>query len=370
MLFEKTGMAILSPITPQFLPHGQLLQDTQIEQGHINRTYMTVVREGGETLRYIHQHINTTVFPNAPEMMKNIRRVINHLAEKRPNYSGNLHLIPSQDGLDYYLDDDGHYWRCYKYVEGSTSFDIVPNPDIAYQAALTFGTFLNDLSDLSPSEFHITIPDFHNTLFRLSQFDRALANPVDRRVELAQEEIEFIQSHRELAGKLMAVIQEYPEAIRVTHNDTKVNNVLFSEETLTGLTVIDLDTVMPGTALFDIGDLIRTACNTAAEDERDLSKVVFDESKFAAIIRGFAETTGKSLHPAEWDAMPYCGAVITLTIGIRFLTDFLNGDTYFRTHRPNQNLDRARTQIHLVKQMLQQIDALTQIVETQRAIHA
>ncbi len=370
MLFEKTGMAILSPITPQFLPQGQLLQDTQIEQGHINRTYMTVVREGDQTHRYIHQHINTTVFPNAPEMMRNIRRVLDHLESKRPQNPGRLHLVPSQSGLDYYLDDEGHYWRCYKYVEGSTSSDIVPNPDIAYQAALAFGSFLSDLSDLDPSEFHITIPDFHNTLFRLSQFDAALANPVEGRRELASAEIEFVESHRELAGTLMAVIQNHPEAIRVTHNDTKVNNVLFCEQTLTGLTVIDLDTVMPGTALFDVGDLIRTACNTAAEDERDLGKVVFDQGKFEAIIRGFAETVGKSLQPAEWDAMPYCGAVITLTIGIRFLTDFLNGDTYFRTHRPNQNLDRARTQIHLVKQMIEQMDELSKIVQTQRSIHA
>ncbi|MFM9873800.1 MAG: phosphotransferase enzyme family protein [Fimbriimonadaceae bacterium] len=360
-------MALLSPVTSHFLANSQLLEHEVIERGHINRTYMSVIRKDGETHRYIHQHINKFVFPNPEEMTKNIRRVLDHVNAKNTGRPGLLEIVPNENGLDFHLDEDGEFWRCFKYVENSTSFDIVPNPDIAYKAAHAFGSFLNDLSDLNQDNFHITIPNFHNTLFRLEQLDDALANPAPGRIDLAQAELDFVNQNRQLAGQLMKVIQDHPEAIRIVHNDTKVNNILFNEHTLEAMTVIDLDTVMPGTVLFDIGDLIRTACNNAAEDERDLTKVVFDKDKFAAIIKGFAETTGKSLHPAEWDAMPACGAIITLTIGIRFLTDFINGDKYFQVHRENHNLDRCRTQIELAKQMLAQMPELEAIVATAKA---
>lgn len=360
-------MALLSPVTANFLPHGQLVSDETIERGHINRTYMTVVQEGTVTRRYIHQHINSRVFPNPVAMMGNIRLVLDHIKAKRPDCTSRLDLVPADDGLDYYVDEEGQFWRCYRYIEDSTSFDVVPNNDIAYQAALAFGSFLADLSDFPHQNLHVTIENFHNTNFRLEQFDRARQfGGLKDRLALANAEIEFIDSQRVLGGMLMEVIEQYPQAIRATHNDTKVNNVLFSSRDLTPLTVIDLDTVMPGIALFDIGDLIRTACTTAAEDESDLTRVKFDMARFDSIIKGFAETVGSSLHPAEWNAMPYCGAVITLTIGIRFLTDYLSGDTYFRTHREHHNLDRARTQIELVRQQLAQIDELSQIVAKHR----
>lgn len=367
MYRKQKNMALLTPITTHFLSDGQLMSDELIERGHINRTYMSVIRTAGVTERFIHQHINKFVFPNPPAMMKNIRRVVDHVNSKTPNIAEHLTLIPSEPGKDFYLDENNEYWRCFRYVEGSTTFDVVPNPDIAYKAAVAFGSFLNKLSDLPTKDFHITIPDFHNTLFRLKQFDEARHNPAPGRIELADDEIAFVESNRALAGRLMQIVHNHPEAIRIVHNDTKVNNVLFCEKTLEALTVIDLDTVMPGTVLFDIGDLIRTGTSTSAEDEQDLSLVQFDIEKFAAIIRGFAETTGKSLHPAEWSAMPVCGAVITLTIGIRFLTDYLNGDKYFKTHRDNHNLDRCRTQFELVRQMLDQLPQLEKIVAEAKA---
>lgn len=355
-------MALLTPITTHFLADGQLLESEPIERGHINGTHLTVIKTKGVTERFIHQHINKIVFPNPPEMMKNIRRVIDHIRSKNETSTSLLHLIPSDDGTDFYMDANREYWRCFRYIEGSTTYDIVPNPEIAYKAAVAFGKFLNDLADLPHKDFHITIPDFHNTLFRLKQLDKAIKNPAPGRIELASDEISFVRQNRDLAGRLMRIVHNHPEAIRVVHNDTKVNNVLFCEKTLEAITVIDLDTVMPGTVLFDIGDLIRTGTSTSAEDEQDLSKVSFDLDKFAAIIRGFAETTGKSLHPSEWEAMPVCGAVITMTIGIRFLTDHLNGDKYFKVHRDNHNLDRARTQFELVRQMLAQLPELEAIV--------
>lgn len=360
-------MALMSPITTHFVVGSELVGQEPIERGHINRTYLSVVQKDGQVDRYIYQLINKAVFPNPPRMMDNIRAVLDHLHAKRGSTEGTLELVQNADGSWFHQDDEGEFWRCYRYIENSSTYDIVPNPEIAYQAALAFGTFLNEVSDLPTSGFHITIPDFHNTEFRLSQLDAAMANPAPGRISLATEEIDFVNRHRELGGRLMHVVKRHPEAIRIVHNDTKVNNVLFCDQGKVGKAVIDLDTVMPGTVLFDIGDLIRTACNAAAEDEQDLSKVIFNKDHFAAIIRGFAESTGSTIHPAEWDAMPYSGAIITMTVGIRFLTDFLNGDTYFRTHRENQNLDRCRTQFELVRQMLDNADELERIVMAERA---
>ncbi len=359
-------MAILTPITPHFLPSGTLLEGDLITRGHINRTYVSVVQQDGATKRYVHQLINTHVFRDPVRMMDNIRWVIEHLAAKRSGDPGLLHLLPNDDGEVYFKDDEGNYWRTYNYVEGSTVFDIVPSAEVAYEAAVAFGKFLHDLSDLDAQRFHITIPDFHHTPRRIERFKQALAQPVEGRTETCQAEIEFVLRNEDLGGALINVLENHPETIRVTHNDTKVNNVLFCEKSLKGMTVIDLDTVMPGSVLFDVGDLIRTACNSAAEDEQDLSKVQFDFDKYAAIVRGFAETIGDTLHPAEWDAMASCGAVITLECGIRFLTDYLDGDKYFRIHRDGQNLDRARTQFHLVQQMIDRMDEMKAAVNSVR----
>jgi aminoglycoside phosphotransferase (APT) family kinase protein len=360
-------METLAPIAHHFTQDSVLNKSEKIERGHINRTYLSVVTHHGQTIRLIHQHINKSIFPNPPRMMDNIKAVLDHLESKNGSGDKSLKIVPSDTGTLYYKDDEGEFWRCYEFVENSVTFDIVPNTDIAYKAAHRFGLFLRDLADLQIADFHITIPNFHNTSFRLQSLDKALSDPVVGRLDLARAEVDYVNQNRSIATKLMDVIEANPEVVRIVHNDTKVNNVLFDEHTLDATTVIDLDTVMPGTVLFDIGDLIRTACNTAAEDERDLTKVNFDQGKFAAIIRGFAETTGPSIHPAEWEAMPYCGAVITMTIGIRFLTDFLNGDTYFAVHRENHNLDRCRTQFELARQMLAQIDELKAIVQTERA---
>lgn len=351
-------MAILTPVTPHFCPEGRLVNGEHIERGHINRTFVSTIEMDGVQRRYVHQLINSIVFPNPPLMMENIRRVIDHLRLKRPDDPGLLELISNEDGHIFWQDADGSYWRTYNYVEGSTVFDVVPNAEIAYEAALTFGKFLNDLADLDPAGFHITIPNFHNTPSRLAAFDAAVKNGIAERLEQATSDIEFVTENAALGGRLMSILDSYPEACRVTHNDTKVNNVLFCEKTKKGLTVIDLDTVMPGTVLFDVGDLVRTACNSGEEDEPDLSKVNFRTDCFDGIIDGFVETTGDSLHASERENLAYAGAVITFECGVRFLTDYLTGDTYFKTHRENQNLDRARTQFHLVKQMLDQMDDL------------
>lgn len=357
-------MALLSPVVPQFQIDGKLVDADQIIRGHINKTYVSSMESDGVVRRYVHQWINDQIFPDPPKLMENISKVVAHVAKKRP---GQLELVPQADGSSFIRDEEGHYWRTYHYVEGTTVYDVVDSPEVAYEAALTFGQFLNDLSDLDASGFHITIPDFHHTPRRLEQLEAAVSGASEERLAEAKRDLGFVDSVSWVASKLTSVLDSNPQAVRVTHNDTKVNNVLFDSETGKGKCVIDLDTVMPGTVLFDIGDLVRTACNTAAEDERDLSCVSFDRSRFDAIVKGFSETTGGSMVEGEWDAMPYCGAIITFECGTRFLADYLRGDTYFKTHYADHNLVRARTQFELVRQMLEQIDDLKASVSSVRA---
>ncbi len=353
-------MALLNPVVPQFKIEGELIDADQIFRGHINKTYVTTVSLNGTNRRYVHQWINDSIFGDPPKLMENISKVVQHVGNKRP---GQLNLVPQADGKSFLRDDEGHYWRTYDFVEGTTVFDVVECPTVAYEAAVTFGNFLSDLSDLDAKDFHITIPDFHNTPKRLEQLREAMAVASPERLESAKDLLGFVSSVEWISDKLTKILDEYPEAVRVTHNDTKVNNVLFDSESGKGKCVIDLDTVMPGTVLFDIGDLIRTACNKAAEDEKNLDLVIFDSSRFEAIVKGFGETVGKTLIPAEWDALPYCGAVITFECGTRFLADYLRGDTYFHINYPEHNLDRTKVQFELVRQMLEQIEELKLIAE-------
>lgn len=356
-------MALLSPVIPHFELEGDLVDADQIVRGHINKTYVSTLEEQGVCKRYVHQWINKQVFPEPEKVMENIDRVVSHRNKKRDLEKGRLDLIPQNDGRVFYLDDDGEYWRTYNFVEGSKVFDVVESPDIAYEAAIAFGEFLQDLSDLDAKDFHVTIPDFHHTPKRLQQLEAALDGASAERAIEAKGDLDFVGKNSEIASKITDVLDRFPETWRVTHNDTKVNNVLFDDETMKGMTVIDLDTIMPGSVLFDIGDLVRTACNTAAEDEADLTKVGFDAARFEAIVQGFAETTGESMNAAEWDVLPYAGAVITYECGTRFLADYLNGDKYFQTKYTDHNLVRARTQFELVRQMMEQVDGLSEIVK-------
>lgn len=348
-------MALLNPVIPHFQIEGELLDADQILRGHINKTFVTTVSHEGKSKRYVHQWINSSIFQDPPKLMSNIAKVVSHLGQKRPDQ---LNLVPQADGKTFLCDAEGHYWRTYDFVENTIVFDVVDSPEVAYEAALTFGQFLNDLSDLDANEFHVTIPDFHNTPKRLEQLQSAINKAIPERLAAAKEQIDFVDSVSWIADKLTRIMDEWPETVRVTHNDTKVNNVLFDAETQKGKCVIDLDTVMPGSILFDVGDLIRTACNRAAEDEQDLNLVAFDAERFGAIVKGFGESVGNTLVGAEWDAMPYCGAVITFECGTRFLADYLRGDNYFHTQYPEHNLVRTKVQFELVRQMLEQMDDL------------
>ena len=331
--------------------------------GHINDTYRVTFDRGGSPVRYIFQRINHRIFKNPVALMENIQRVTGHLRTKLagvPDAARQaLTLIPSQAGQPWDLDAAGNYWRVYDFIERARTYDAVESPAQAYEAAKAFGRFQQLLTDLPAPRLHDTIPDFHHTPKRFAEFARALAADAANRANQAAPEIEFALRHQPVTGALLAA--SLPE--RITHNDTKFNNVMLDDATGAGVCVIDLDTVMPGLALYDFGDMVRTTTSPVPEDERDLSKVTMQLPMFAALVRGYWSAAGGFLTPAERRLLPEAGKVITLEIGLRFLADYLAGDTYFKVHRPGHNLDRCRTQFRLIESIEQQEAQLHRLVE-------
>ena len=315
--------------------------------GHINETYL-VVTEKGE--RYILQKINHRVFRNVPGLMSNIAGVTEHLGEKNKDSRRVLTLVGTKDGQTYYSAPDGSYWRVYVFVEDSVCLQQPETPADFYESAVAFGEFQQQLSDFPAHQLHETIPNFHNTPDRYRIFREVLEkDPVGRAAEV-REEIAFALAHEEEAGTLVGLLAEGKLPLRVTHNDTKLNNVMLDSETRKALCVIDLDTVMPGLSLYDFGDSIRFGAASAAEDEQDLSKVEMKLDLFEIYTRGFLRAC-PGLTDMERAMLPMGAKLMTLECGVRFLTDYLDGDHYFATHRPGQNLDRARTQFKLVADM-------------------
>jgi len=326
--------------------------------GHIHATYAVETDQAGTTVRYLLQRVNDRIFSDVPAMMRNIQRVTDHL---RRSYAAEgcadlsrrvLTPVPTRADLTgaLYRDPAGGWWRMYLFVEGARGHDVLTAPEQAQAAARAFGDFLRRLSDFSAATLHETLPGFHDPRKRGAALDEARAADRAGRVAGARAELDFVNRHRarlDAWGAWLAGPAAPPR--RVTHNDTKLNNVLLDERTNEGVCVIDLDTVMPGAALFDFGDLVRTGVSPAAEDERDLARVALRPEYFAALARGFLAGAGASLSDAERERLPAAGALITLVIGIRFLTDHLNGDVYFRVRRPNHNLDRCRTQFRLAE---------------------
>jgi Ser/Thr protein kinase RdoA (MazF antagonist) len=274
-----------------------------------------------------------------------------------------LTLVPTKAGRGWHTDAAGNRWRCYVFVEGATGHDIIRNADQAYQAAKAFGAFQALVADLPGGRLVETIPNFHHTPSRYANFQAALAKDAHGRASLAQPEIAFALARAHEVGVIADAMArgEIPE--RVTHNDTKLNNVLLDNETQEGICVIDLDTVMPGSALYDFGDLVRTSTSPAAEDETDLSKVTMQLPMFEALVKGYLSTAGGFLTPRERALLPFAGKLITFEIGLRFLTDWLEGDVYFKIKRPQHNLDRLRTQFKLVESIEAQLPAMQALVK-------
>lgn len=351
-------------VARQFRIHGDFVSAAPYGSGHINDTYCVVFNQSGAAVRYIFQRINHNVFKNPVALMENIQRVTSHLRVKlaeHPDRSRRaLTVIPSRDNQPYHCDDDGNYWRVYLFIEKARTYDAVETPAQAFEAARAFGQFQKLLADLPAPRLYDTIPDFHNTPRRFTALTRAIEADVANRARLAKAEIEFAVKHKAMTSLLLdANLLE-----RVTHNDTKFNNVMLDDATGEGVCVIDLDTVMPGLVLYDFGDLVRTTTSPVTEDELDLSKVTMQFPMFEALARGYLASAGEFLTAAEKQWLAFSGKLITFEIGIRFLTDFLAGDTYFKVHRPNHNLDRCRTQFKLVESIEQQEERMNKLVES------
>lgn len=329
--------------------------------GHINDTYIVHSQPN-----YILQRINKNVFTNPPAVMENIMGVTEFLRKKIIAEGGDpdretLTLIYTTDGKPYYYHNDGEYYRVYKFIENAKSYDIVENPDQLYHAARAFGKFQRMLADYPADKLNETIIDFHNTPVRYEQFKEALKNNKSGRAATAEDEIKFVLDRESDAGIVVDALKNGRIPLRVTHNDTKLNNVLLDNKTGEGVCVIDLDTVMPGSLLYDYGDALRFGGSSGAEDERDLDKIYFKVENFTAFTRGFLEEL-TSITDAELELLPFSIKLMTLECGSRFLADYLNGDTYFKTAYPEHNLVRARTQFKLVRDIEDKYDELCRIV--------
>lgn len=327
--------------------------------GHINRTYLVVTDSGK---RYILQGLSTVAFKDIPGLMENVGAVTRHLARKVEDKRGCLHLVPTAEGADFYHDGAQGYWRVYDFVEGSLCLQAPETPEDFYQSAVAFGTFQRQLADFPAQTLHETIENFHNTPDRYAKFKAVLAQDRLGRAADARYEIgEFLK--READGAtLMNMLHEGKLPLRVTHNDTKLNNVMLDVKTRKPLCVIDLDTVMPGLLAFDFGDSIRFGAATAAEDERDLSKVSMDLELYRIFAQGFISACPR-LTEEEYVSLAWGARTMTLECGLRFLTDYLDGDRYFAIHREGHNLDRCRTQLKMVQDMEGKWDQMLAIIE-------
>lgn len=351
-------------IVQHFQVQGDFVSAGPYGNGHINDTYAVIYNHKGSQVRYIHQRINHNVFKDPVSLMDNIFRVTTHQRKKlekegyRDLERRALTLIPTKDGLSYYQDVRGNTWRTYLFIEGACTYEAIENHVQAFQAAKAFGELQRQLVDLPGERLHETIPDFHNTLKRFESLEKAIeTDPVNRAMD-AKSEIDFAMKHKDMTGVLLEKHREGLIPERVTHNDTKLNNVMLDEESSEGICVIDLDTVMPGLVLYDFGDMVRTATSPTEEDERDLSKVHMEMIMFEALVRGYLESAGEFLNDTEKEYLTFSGKLITFEIGLRFLTDFLSGDVYFKVHRDGHNLDRCRTQFKLVESIVEQEDAM------------
>ncbi len=335
--------------------------------GHINDTYLVSVMRDGEVVpAYILQRINHNVFPNVDGLMDNMIKVTKYLNKYRTEAVERheiLTLVPTKEGKYCMKDSSGDYWRAMLFVDNSISFDIPDTPELFHQSAVAFGKFAKDLGEFNASVLCEVIPDFHNNEARLQQLKDAAAKDVKGRKAEVEKELEFVKKREDDFSFFNNLHREGNLPLRVTHNDTKLNNVLFDKNTKKSICVIDLDTVMPGFLGFDFGDAIRFGANTAAEDEADLSKVEINLEMFEAYAEGFLSVCADTMTENEVKTLPMAAKMMTFECGIRFLADYLNGDTYFKISRPTQNLDRARNQFKLVSSMEAHWDEMESIIQ-------
>ncbi len=352
----------VSAAAEQFAVSGKFVDAIPWGNGHIHDTFRVEFDAGGVPEHRVLQRINTRVFPRVPELMENVARVTDHMEERAAQETDSARrvsrLIAARNGSTWIRDPQGQCWRMFGFIEGARSVDRVESAEQCFRAAQAFGAFQHHLTTLPGPRLHDTIPDFHHTPTRFAALERAIAADAAGRASTAKAEIEFALARKSMTRALLDA--GLPE--RVTHNDTKINNVLLDEQTGEALCVIDLDTTMPGLALYDFGDMVRTATSPAAEDERDLEKVFLRIDYYQALVEGYLSSAGAFLTARERELLAASGKLITFEIGTRFLTDYLNGDTYFKVHREGHNLDRCRTQFRLVASIEDQQHQMERLV--------
>ncbi|MEO8351040.1 MAG: aminoglycoside phosphotransferase family protein [Chthoniobacteraceae bacterium] len=359
----------LLDVSRHFHIYGELLRAEPCKVGHINETYTATYDQGGVKVRYIHQRINHEVFRKPVQVMANFERVTRHLREKLATRGESgltrraITIIPAKNGRSYYRSPDGEYWRTFVFIENVRTYEAVESAEQAYQAGLAFGEFQSLLVDLPGARLHDTIPHFHNTRRRFDALERAIKEDRVNRAASAKAAIDWARKHEGLCDVILKAMEKGRIPERTTHNDTKFNNVMLDAQTGKAMCVVDLDTVMPGCALYDFGDMVRTTTSPTLEDELDLTKVRMRMPMFRALCRGYIEAAHAFLNKHERALIAFSGKLITFTIGVRFLTDYLNGDTYFRVHRPAHNLDRCRTQFRLVESIEKHEDAMQKFAD-------
>ncbi len=339
-------------------PHGN---------GHINDTYLVICDDAGNVKKYILQRMNHSIFRNPQALMENVAGVTSYLQEKIRERNGDpnretLSVIKTKDGKNYFEDSLHNFWRVFPFIEDTYCLEKVENAGDFYDCAQAFGSFQRQLADYPAETLHETIPLFHHTPSRFQTFQKAVREDSLGRADSVREEINFALAREADTHVLTDLLEKGELPLRVTHNDTKLNNILFDAVTKKALCIIDLDTVMPGLSLYDFGDAIRTGANTGAEDETDLSKIGLDLSLFETFTDGFLTGCAGSLTPLEIELLPMGAKLMTYECGIRFLADYLVGDVYFKIHKEHHNLDRARTQFKLVADMEAKWEEMAKIV--------
>ena len=350
----------MNQLISKFKIKGKPLGCNRYGNGHINETYLVNCDSG---ISYILQKINKYVFTKPEQLMENIAATTVYIAGHSGDHRSTMRLILTKNGKSYYKDENGEYWRMYVFIPSTICLQKAESPRDCYNTGLAFGRFQCALADFPAHTLHEPIANFHNTRVRFAQLHEAVKVNYENRLELCRKELEFALAREQEAGAIVDKLESGELPLRVTHNDTKLNNVLFDFDTREPVCAVDLDTIMPGSFLYDYGDAIRSGANTAAEDEADLSKVWCDMELFRAYTEGFLDGCDGSLTELEIQMMPVGAKLMTLECGIRFLADFLNGDTYFRTHYENQNLNRTRAQFKLVADMEDKWELMHQIVK-------
>lgn len=368
MSTENMPINDLQRIAEQFEIRGDITSISQINKGYINRTYkVETLSDAGHVHKYVFQRINTNVFPDVDALMKNFELTTKHLKGKLilPGHreKGSIQIIRHTKDGNSYLQDMSGCWRMLTYFDDVYSMDIPDNPETFYYAGKAFGCFLKEMADMDINEIKEIIPNFHNTKSRFLDLEKAIAKDPKRRVKSVHQEIEFLRNRADNFDIISKALESGKIPTRVCHNDCNLNNILFDKETHLPVAIIDLDTVMPSSPLYDYGDSMRIGTNTAKDDEKDLSKVSCDLNLYERYARGYLEACGDILTKEELVLLPYASLVITAEDGIRFLMDHINGDTYYNIYYPGQNLDRARTQLKLVEDMEKKLPEIKMILK-------